>query len=62
MVCPECSTPYACPCDSCVSRNPDAVVWPMVSEEDQSCSGCGLTKNVNEWMDIEYEQYKQLAE
>ena len=59
MKCPNCNNDYQCPCVTCTKQNPDKLPWNFVSDEEQSCPKCGLTKNSNAWMDIEWEQMKE---
>ncbi len=59
MKCPQCGNEYVCPCKSCRNREPDKVPWIVIEVELESCPQCLLTKHVDEWMDIEYEQYEK---
>lgn len=61
MNCPNCGQQYYCPCTSCFVRHPaGAKVW--IWHEDgftESCPTCGLRKSFDEWLTIEWEQYKK---
>jgi hypothetical protein len=59
MYCPKCNTPYVCPCESCQKRNPTKVAWLRIGDDQEACYNCGLTHHIEEWMNIEYEQYKE---
>lgn len=64
MKCPECANEYVCPCTHCVERFPDKIPWIKTNiteiTYDETCPKCGIIKDVHDWMDIEYEQYKAL--
>lgn len=58
MKCPQCDNEYVCPCPACREREPHLIPW-IGEQDNQSCSRCGLTKSLDEWFDVEWEQYKQ---
>ena len=71
MNCPKCNKEYVCPCPSCRERESEKTPWIMVEDissqgtsEDyqEACPVCGLSKSLDEWMDIEHEQYKKLKD
>ena len=58
MHCPDCNTEYQCPCIHCMSNNTGLEPWKFLDNGDQYCTGCGVVRNADEWMDIEWSQYK----
>jgi hypothetical protein len=61
MWCPNCYVTPLCGCPSCIKkRKPDDLIWVRHGDETESCPSCGLRKHLDEWLDVEYEQYKFL--
>jgi hypothetical protein len=56
MNCPECHTPYVCPCRACVARQPNKTAWILEVDDFITCPACGLTHSEEWWMDEEYRQ------
>lgn len=60
MNCPQCNNEYQCPCPTCTKAQPNKKPWHFLEcGELQMCPECGLTKNSNEWLDIEWQQMKE---
>lgn len=65
MHCPDCSNPFICPCGSCTKRAEPNSGAPWIERVDSfqncfhRCPQCGLEKNIEDWMEIEWEQMKR---
>lgn len=58
--CPECGGEQLCPCESCVSRHFDQIMWKWDEiGEFISCGHCGHTMHADEWNDLDYQRWKQ---
>lgn len=64
MKCPQCDNDYVCPCEHCRKRHPELIPWIGAEKTngsyEETCPKCGLTKDANEWMDIEWEQMEKI--
>lgn len=58
MNCPKCGHEQKCPCPACQSRNKTDKPWIWKEGELVSCGLCGHTLSANDWMNLEWEQYK----
>lgn len=60
MKCPSCGYEYVCPCKHCAKTfSKGKVVWINHGDDTESCPKCGLTKHIDEWQDVEWEQFKK---
>ncbi|MDD3039079.1 hypothetical protein [Bacteroides sp.] len=65
FVCPECSYPQYCPCDSCKPRLP-STMRPWIYDPNHNsiihCSNCGFSAHEDEWLDIEMKNAELISE
>lgn len=63
MVCPKCKGEYHCGCASCAPRHKaNGVVCSKPSGDLDTCGHCGLTMHVDQWLDEEWKQMKEMED
>ena len=55
LFCPRCGQRYYCPCSSCCEKNKKDKMFNIVEPDKEQCGGCGLTRSIDWWGNLEME-------
>lgn len=60
MKCPKCYIELTCGCSACRKNYPNRQYYMIItSPNSEKCPNCGLEMSPDQWLDIEWEQFKQ---